>query len=127
MIKLVFTLKRRPDISPEEFQTYWRERHAPLVKQRADVLRIRRYVQTHAVVVRQADAVSAPRSSPPNYFDGVAELWWDSLEDLELAGSTEEGLRAARELLRDEANFIDLPNSPLWFGVEHVVISSEAD
>ncbi len=30
MIKLVFPLHRRPDLTREEFQTYWRERLIPL-------------------------------------------------------------------------------------------------
>src|SRR5690242_16791764 len=31
VIKLVFVLRRKPSLSREEFQRYWRERHAPLV------------------------------------------------------------------------------------------------
>jgi hypothetical protein len=44
MLKLVFTVRRREDLTREEFQSYWRERHAPLVRRHADTLRIRRYV-----------------------------------------------------------------------------------
>ncbi|MFT5269899.1 MAG: hypothetical protein ACI88C_003345, partial [Acidimicrobiales bacterium] len=29
MIKLVFALRRKPELSLEEFQTYWRTVHAP--------------------------------------------------------------------------------------------------
>ena len=31
MIKLVFCLRRKPTLSREDFQAYWREIHAPLV------------------------------------------------------------------------------------------------
>ena len=48
MIKLVFSLRRREDMTREEFQRYWREQHAPLVERHAKTLAIRRYVQTHA-------------------------------------------------------------------------------
>jgi hypothetical protein len=48
---------------------------------------------------------------PP--YDGVAELWWDSAAALAAAG-TADGRRAGAELLADEAEFIDLPQSPLW-------------
>ena len=51
-------------------------------------------------------------------YDGVAELWWKNPEAL-AAFSTPEGAAAAQELLEDEMNFIDLPNSPLWFAYEH--------
>ena len=122
MIKLVFTLRRRESMSREEFQRYWREEHAPLVARHADVLRIRRYVQVHARDTDLDEAVSASRGSEPRFYDGVAELWWDSYEDLLAAYSTPEGLAAAGALLEDEARFIDLPRSPLWLGEENVVI-----
>ena len=48
MIKLVFALRHRPELSLEDFQAYWRERHAPLVARHAADLGIRRYVQAHA-------------------------------------------------------------------------------
>jgi hypothetical protein len=35
MIKMVFCLKRRPDLTREQFQRYWREEHEPLVKRHA--------------------------------------------------------------------------------------------
>ena len=38
VIKLVFPLHRRPDFTREEFQTYWREKHAPLVIEPAATL-----------------------------------------------------------------------------------------
>ena len=122
MIKLVFTLRRRPDMSREEFQAYWRDRHAPLVRRHAEVLRIRRYVQTHARASELSAALGASRGGEPDYYDGVAELWWDSLEDLAAVISTEEGQAAANELLEDERRFIDLESSPLWLGEEHVVV-----
>src|SRR5713226_1454635 len=120
MIKLVFTMRRREGMTREEFQRYWRDHHAPLVKRHAETLQIRRYVQVHARETDLDDAVAAPRGSEPRFYDGVAELWWESLEQLVLAFSSEEGQAAANELLEDEQRFIDLPRSPLWLGEEHV-------
>ena len=120
MIKLVFCLRRRPELSREEFQRYWFEQHAPLVKRHAEVLRIRRYVQVHSLPSEASERIRASRGAPPEY-DGVAELWYDSLESLLAARSPESGA-AARELLEDERKFIDLTNSPLWFAEEKPVI-----
>jgi uncharacterized protein (TIGR02118 family) len=124
MIKLVFTLRRREGMTREEFQRYWREQHAPLVTRHADTLRIRRYVQTHAVDTDLDGLLAASRSSEPSFYDGVAELWWDSLEDLVAAYSTDAGQSAGAELLEDEQRFIDLPRSPLWLGEEKVVLDA---
>lgn len=117
MIKLTYCLKRRPELSRDEFQRYWRENHAPLVQKHAATLRIRRYVQLHS----QASDLNPPlrdsRGAPGEY-DGVAELWWDSAEDLRAAAATPEGQLAGRQLVEDERRFIDFANSPLWLGEE---------
>lgn len=121
MIKLVFALRRRSDLSREEFQRYWLEQHAPLVRSYADVLGIRRYVQVHTLPDGLHAALRASRqASEP--FDGVAELWYDSLEALAAAVTTDEGRAAAVALLEDERAFIDHPNSPLWLAEEHPIL-----
>jgi uncharacterized protein (TIGR02118 family) len=124
MVKLVFTLRRRADMTREEFQRYWRDEHAPLVRRHAETLGIRRYVQVHARDTELDDALAASRGSEPGAYDGVAELWWDSLEDLFAAYASEAGQAAGAELLEDERRFIDLPRSPLWLGEEHVVVGT---
>ena len=45
--------------------------------------------------------------------DGIAELWFDSLESLCAATATEAGRRHTMILITDEAKFIDLPKSRL--------------
>jgi uncharacterized protein (TIGR02118 family) len=124
MIKLVFMLRRRDGITREEFQRYWKEEHAELVKRHAELLRIRRYVQTHARDTDLDDALAGSRGSEPRQYDGVAELWWDSIDDLAQAATSEEGQTAQQALLEDERRFIDLANSPIWLGEEIAVIGA---
>jgi uncharacterized protein (TIGR02118 family) len=123
MIKMIFCLKRLPHFSREEFQRYWREQHARLVKRHAASLGVRRYVQSHTVNEPRLAMVSEVRGSAGLDFDGVAELWWDSLDSLLAAVSTEAAQVASRELLEDEARFIDLANSPVFFSEELEVVS----
>ena len=121
MIKLIFCARRLSHLSREEFQRYWRETHGPLVRGHAAELRIRRYVQAHTLDHPATAGLRASRDAPEP-FDGVAELWWDSLDDLVAATATPEGSAAAQALLEDERRFIDHPASPLWLANEHVVI-----
>jgi uncharacterized protein (TIGR02118 family) len=125
MIKLVYMMRRREGTTREEFQTYWREHHAELIRRHADALRIRRYVQVHARDTDLDEAVSTARGSQPRAYDGLAELWWDSVEELVAAFSTPQGEAIANELVEDERRFTDLSHSPLWFGEDHVVIDTE--
>ena len=125
MIKLVFCLHRLPTLSLSEFQRYWFDDHAELVRRHATTLRIRRYTQSHTFSdVRLSPALDS-RGGPTDPFDGVAELWWDSADDLFEAMSTTEGLAAGLALLEDERTFIDLANSPLFFSTEHVVLGQD--
>jgi uncharacterized protein (TIGR02118 family) len=124
MIKLVFMIRRREGMTREEFQCYWREEHAQLVMRHAGVLRVRRYVQTHARDTDLDDALAGSRGSEPRQYDGVAELWWDSIDDLAQAAGSEEGQTAQQALLEDERRFIDVANSPIWLGEEIAVIGA---
>ena len=121
MVKLVYCLKRLPKLSREESQRYWYETHEPLVKSLQEALAIRRYVQVHTSEAGLNDALQEGRGGPEAY-DGVAELWWDSLEAMEKAMESEAGQAASQELLEDEKRFIDLVNSPLWIAEERPVI-----
>ncbi len=120
MIKLTFALVRRPDFTRESFQTYWFERHAPLVASVREVLRIRRYVQLHSAAPEVSADIRRSRGGPEQ-FDGVAQLWWDSFEDLAANAGNPEAAKAGRLLLEDERRFIDLEKSPLWWGEEKVI------
>ncbi|RDV06302.1 EthD family reductase [Sphingorhabdus pulchriflava] len=122
MIKLTFCLKRLPHLSREEFQSYWRDTHAPLVREHADVLKIARYVQSHSFPESASAPLAQARGSAGKDFDGVAELWWTDMESFASAGMTAEGQEAGRILLEDEARFIDLANSPIFLVDEFEVI-----
>ena len=121
MIKLVFCLRRRPELTRDAFQEYWRTTHAPLVRERAEAIGAVRYVQVHTGYDDLSAALRAGRGGPEPY-DGVAELWFEDRAALEAALGTDAGRRAGAELLDDERNFIDLERSPLWFADEHEIV-----
>jgi uncharacterized protein (TIGR02118 family) len=120
MIKLTFALVRRPEFTRERFQAYWFDHHAPLVASVREVLRIRRYVQLHSLPAELSAPLRASRGAPEDY-DGVAQLWWDSLDDIAANAADPAAIEAGRRLLEDERKFIDLARSPLWWGEEKVI------
>lgn len=122
MLKLIYSLVRRPELSREEFQRYWFDVHAPLVRNAASVLAIRRYVQAHSLDTPLDAALIEGRGLEPERYDGHALLWWDSLEAMMAAMSTAEGRAAGTVLLNDETNFIDFSRSRMVFANERVVI-----
>ena len=124
MLKLTYCLTRRPNLSREEFQAYWRDTHAPLVHAAAEALGIRRYVQSHSMDTPLDTLVRETRGLETADYDGVAELWYDTIEALVAATQTEEGGRHGAILAEDEAKFIDFSRSRLFFGHENIVVES---
>lgn len=121
MIKLTFCLRRKPELSRDEFQAYWLNVHAPLVRERAAVLGCRRYVQVHTLDLEGLhQAFQRRNGGAPEPFDGVAELWFDDLDALGVDDAARR--HAGAELLDDERNFIDLACSPMWIAEEHEIV-----
>jgi uncharacterized protein (TIGR02118 family) len=120
MLKFIYCVRRRQDLSPEAFRKYWLEKHGPLVRQKALALRAKRYVQSHTLDTPLNAAAQQPRQTKPAY-DGITELWWDKMEDLLEALGTAEGQEANRLLAEDEARFCDLPNCSVFFAEEHTI------
>ena len=119
MIRLTFVLRRKPDISRAEFQQYWREVHGPLVAKSSTALNILRYVQVHTLDDPINDQLAEARGGMEEPYDGVAEVWWPNRAALTSTFENAAGQAAAQELVEDEARFIDLAHSPLWFAYEY--------
>ena len=116
MIRLTFLLKRKSNFSFVEFQSYWREYHAPLVASVCRELNIKRYVQVHTLVDPDESVKEGQRGPMQRPYDGVAELWFGSTEAL--YASSKAARVASAKLLEDEHSFIDLERSPGWIGYE---------
>jgi len=121
MIDVVLCIRRRAELSPEEFHSYWREKHAHLVAGHAQTLGIRSYVQHHTLVTGLESIVQDDRGCPPDVYDGIAVVSFESLDDMATRGAEPAALAAAEELAADERRFIDHSRSHIWF-TEHVAI-----
>jgi uncharacterized protein (TIGR02118 family) len=120
MIKLVYVIKRRSGMTPEEFYNRWLDGHAPLVAEVADDINAVRYIQSHTMDTPLNQQFADSRGMPPAY-DGITEVWWNSVEDLVDGMSTPEGKVAMERLLEDERDFIDFEKSYLFITEEHVI------
>lgn len=112
-VKFVVFVKRRPGMTREEFVDYHRNSHAKTFMADPTMRRLcRKYVQSHPV---PPGIEGIPESS----FDGIAEVWFDSLDDLREAFSSATYLANIRT---DEVKFMDLDHSvdlvteetPVW-------------
>lgn len=120
MIKLVYVITRRADVSADTFHDYWLTRHGPLVAAQAEALRLRKYVQSHLIAHPANEALRSARGMLPPV-DGITEVWWDSVADLQAAYATEAGARSGAVLAEDEAKFIDFARSAVFLTEEHLI------
>ena len=86
MIKMIFLVHRRPELSRDEFQKRWRETSGPIGSK---IPGVRKYVQHHAV--------PGPDGAEPPY-DGFAEMWWDDATSLQKALASPEGQAAVEDI-----------------------------
>lgn len=100
MVRLIALLKRKPGTSHEEFLTYWRERHGPLVAGTKSGQHARRYEQL-------------PSASGDTGFDGVTMQWFDSVEDFHASLREDD----YGEIAADIERFLD-SSSLIWMLAE---------
>jgi len=92
MITAVTLLRRKAGMTPEEFQDYWKTRHAAVI---ATLPGIVRYTQSHPVAGQTGPGVAE--------WDGVAELRARDSQAFRDIGASD----AYRMVLQDEENFLD--------------------
>ena len=106
MFKVIALLKRKPGMSVEDFQYYWRHKHGLLV---AGCAQVRRHVQSGAL--------------PQGYqkgellFDGISETWFDSAQ----AYAAYQDGPASSVILADQSNFVERNRTVLMPVDVHVI------
>jgi uncharacterized protein (TIGR02118 family) len=85
MFTIVVTVRKRPEVSKEEFRRIWKEVYGPMYRQFPQV---KSYVQYH-LADRRKDNSEDP-------IDGLAIMSFDSEADMREAWSTEEYKKASK-------------------------------
>ena len=120
MIKVVYCVRRRADVTEERFHSYWLQQHAALVRSVAPAIRARRYVQSHTFAPELNALLLASRGLAEPY-DGITELWWDNMDTVNEVLASSEAAEAMAKLVADEATFIDFAASCMFATEEHTI------
>ncbi len=118
MIKFIMCITRHQAMSREQFKNYWVNKHGPFFMENAGAMRAKKYVQSLTVDTPLNEALRSSRGML-HEFDGVAEVWFESEQDLMEGMSSPEGQKLAAALLEDEGNFIDHSKSSAFIVTEH--------
>ncbi|MCG8696357.1 MAG: EthD family reductase [Minwuiales bacterium] len=107
-VKAITFLKRRPEMSVPDFQTYWREVHGPIA---AQIPVLKRYVQSHT-------RLGGYRNGRMPFYDGLAIAWFNSTDAMRVSATTEEYARTRA----DEPNFLSVEDMAFIIAREHVIV-----
>ena len=102
MIKLAVLLKRRPDLTFEQFDRYWDGTHGDIVIGIPEFTRhVHRYSQSHLVdPAYHGEGMAWKRAD----FDGIAEVWFDDIATMTRAFNEPKFVELVGP---DDAQFID--------------------
>lgn len=113
LLKVSCFLVRRPDLTHAQFFRYWTETHVPLLsKPMPGAPDIARSIHLHV-------AAAAVPGLPLAPYDGVAEIWFDSLDDAKALFANEHYRTVAG---KDEENFLDRAKTIFLFSYENKII-----
>lgn len=123
MLRISYLMRRQPHLSLEEFQSYWSEKHPHAAPADAfAVLGVKRYTQVLLIDTPARDLVIGPRTGLEEPYDGMAELWVESLEAIQNNFSTAKAKEYIQIFFDDEKNFIDWSRSTILVSKEVVVM-----
>lgn len=112
MIKLIIAVKRNPALSAAQFVDHLSKVHSALVKDcPATKKYARKYVQSYSV---QPDA-----SAEEPAFDGAAELWFDTVADMNRFFGDADYLGQVRP---DEGRFADMERTVFFVTTEKQIV-----
>ena len=92
MTKMMLLLYKRADLTGDEFNRYWRERHQPLLLQLPGLKKL------------VLNGVRHDANTPASACDGISEAWYDSPEAMYAALASS----AAQAVAADTLNFLDV-------------------
>jgi uncharacterized protein (TIGR02118 family) len=107
MIKTIALAYRKPGLTREEYNRYWREEHGPLAARL--IPGVKKYVQNHFIEV------------PGQKYegDGIVEMWYEDIESWQKAM---QAIGSSEELMKDAANFCRMGRGGSWVVEEHVIL-----
>jgi uncharacterized protein (TIGR02118 family) len=115
MIKIVRFVKKRPDLTMEEFKQYWLTKHSELEKIVVQKTPVRKITASFAT-----GELKGGKELP---FDGLAELYFDSVDDMQAFYASE--FHKTGVMRKDEENFVDMTADPIRVVTEEYVAAEK--
>jgi uncharacterized protein (TIGR02118 family) len=113
MLKVYILVRRRSDMTHEQYVEYWRDKHAPLFSSQPDTKRyVRRYIQSRITEDKPGGMVLGD-------VDGIVQLWFDDIDGFNAFANSPSYLNVIKP---DEERFTDQKRCEYFFATEHSIM-----
>jgi hypothetical protein len=115
MIRFISCIKRRDDVSIEEFRHFWNSLAFDELQERVSrVLGANRFQHSLTLAVEANDLIMDERGLAEP-FDGLIEYWWEQARDVLRLAESPEGRSALQDMREYQAQFVDFAHSHAFF------------
>ena len=115
MIRFINCVRRRADISTEEFRRFWNSPEFEYLFERLfQIVQPHRFAKNLSLQVSANEQIRQERGSGEP-FDGTLEYWWDNASELLEKYDSPAAQVIRKELLEYQKQFIDHANSHAFF------------
>jgi hypothetical protein len=116
MIKLVFCVRRKPELSVQEFRNRWKD-HQTFTRNIAKAMHAVRVTHSTTLAIEENEDFRLTRGTAEP-FDALMEVWWKD------SGPVSEGFKNKQiqemilRMRADQNKMVDLPRSMIFFTSE---------
>ncbi len=114
MVRMMYCIMRRDDVSLQDFRNYFEGEHRDLICQAAKELNASDFTQSLTLMVERNFTVMVRRGTEMPY-DAVIEMWWENAAELDKTMETEEAQEKAGTFFSQASEYIDLSKSRMFF------------
>ena len=115
MIRLITCLKRRGDVSAEDFRRYWQEAAFDELIGRIAALTGAERCAKNLTLGVEANTLLMQERGLGEPFDGIIEYWWHDAANFDELYNSEERKALMQEMQDYQGRFIDLAASASFF------------
>jgi uncharacterized protein (TIGR02118 family) len=119
-VKVTYLLSKLDKLTVAECHRTWLNDHGPLVTSFAKTMHAAKYIQSHTIAPEFNANLAATRGFGKP-LDGITEVWWPSMNDMQAGSATPEGQRVGTKLVEDERRFVEMSRSRCFLTREHVI------
>ena len=119
MIKLNYFVRKRADVTAEDFRAFWMGNHAEAVLQLVDKLGIRKYTKCETQHEDDVNKLLQQMyGSATDAYDFAEEMLINDLEEFKAGLNDADVQKQLQQLHEDSRAYVDVSRSDIWFSVD---------